>query len=204
MDASRHTVVYLGTPGVGLRGIYTSIVGGLGGQPRFHNAALIPQAQDLLAAEHAERGKRSCCSSTKRICSSAEALDGIRCLANDGMDQTAPFCLLLLGQPTLRRQLRMGTLRRTRSAHRAALHDRTGSIRPRPAATSPITSGSPAARTRCSPTTQSPSSTPSAAACPRLINNLAVQSLIAAFADQQERIVDESSARAAVAEVADE
>ena len=26
-----------------------------------------------------------------------------------GMDQTAPFCLLLLGQPTLRRRLRQGT-----------------------------------------------------------------------------------------------
>jgi len=58
LDASRHTVVYLGTPGVGLRGIYTTIVSGLGGHPRFHNATLIPQAQDLLAAEASERGKR--------------------------------------------------------------------------------------------------------------------------------------------------
>src|SRR6266536_5289908 len=58
LDASRHTVLYLGTPGVGLRGIYTTIVCGLGGQPRFHNASLIPQAQDLLATETAERGKQ--------------------------------------------------------------------------------------------------------------------------------------------------
>ena len=39
----------------------------------------------------------------------AESLEGIRCLSNMGMDQTAPFCLLLLGQPTLRRKLRSGT-----------------------------------------------------------------------------------------------
>ena len=39
----------------------------------------------------------------------AERLEGIRCLSNMGMDQTAPFCLLLLGQPTLRRKLRNGT-----------------------------------------------------------------------------------------------
>src|SRR5437868_15370639 len=58
LDASRHTVLYLGTPGVGLRGIYTTIVCGLGATPRFHNASLIPQAQDLLGAEAAERGKR--------------------------------------------------------------------------------------------------------------------------------------------------
>ena len=30
----------------------------------------------------------------------AESLEGMRCLSNMGMDQTAPFCLLLLGQPT--------------------------------------------------------------------------------------------------------
>src|SRR5512135_2006316 len=55
LDASRHTVLYLGTPGVGLRGIYGMIVTRLGGSPKFHHAALIPQAQELLAAEHAER-----------------------------------------------------------------------------------------------------------------------------------------------------
>jgi type II secretory pathway predicted ATPase ExeA len=33
LDASRHTVLYLGTPGVGLRGIYTTIITGLGGTP---------------------------------------------------------------------------------------------------------------------------------------------------------------------------
>ena len=38
----------------------------------------------------------------------AESLEGMRCLSNMGMDQTAPFCLLLLGQPTLRRRLRPG------------------------------------------------------------------------------------------------
>jgi type II secretory pathway predicted ATPase ExeA len=57
LDASRHTVLYLGTPGVGLRGIYGLIITSLGGTPRFHHAALIPQAQEMLAAETAERGK---------------------------------------------------------------------------------------------------------------------------------------------------
>ncbi len=58
LDASRHTILYLGTPGVGLRGIYGLIVTALGGTPRFHHAALIPQAQELLVAEASERGKQ--------------------------------------------------------------------------------------------------------------------------------------------------
>jgi type II secretory pathway predicted ATPase ExeA len=202
LDASRHTVVYLGTPGVGLRGVYTSIVRGLGGEPRFHNAALIPQAQDLLAAEHAERGKRVVLLFDEAHLLSAEALDGIRCLTNDGMDQTASFCLLLLGQPTLRRQLRMGNF--------AALDQRIG-LRYTIHGLDQAETGSYVthhlklagrADTMFSDDAIALIHTVSRG-LPRLINNLAVQSLIAAFAANK-AIVDESSARAAVAEVADE
>ena len=57
LDTTRHTVIYLGNPAVGTRGLYTAIVTALGGMPRFHKAALIPQAADALAAEEAERGQ---------------------------------------------------------------------------------------------------------------------------------------------------
>ena len=43
LDASRHTTIYLGAPGVGLRGMYAAITTALGGTPRFHAASLIPQ-----------------------------------------------------------------------------------------------------------------------------------------------------------------
>ena len=43
-------------PGVGLRGMYAAITPALGGVPHFHASSLIPQAQDLLAAESAEKG----------------------------------------------------------------------------------------------------------------------------------------------------
>ena len=109
LDASRHTILYLGTPGVGLRGIYGLIITTLGGTPRFHHAALIPQAQELLAAEASERGKQVVLIIDEAHLLDPESLEGIRCLSNMGMDQTAPFCLLLLGQPTLRRRLRQGT-----------------------------------------------------------------------------------------------
>ena len=58
LDASRHTIIYIGNPAVGARGIYAAIIAALGGTPRFHKAALIPQAQDALAAERDERGKK--------------------------------------------------------------------------------------------------------------------------------------------------
>ena len=84
------------------------IVTALGGTPRFHHAALIPQAQELLAAESSERGKQVVLIIDEAHLLDAESLEGVRCLSNMGMDQTAPFCLLLLGQPTLRHRLRRG------------------------------------------------------------------------------------------------
>jgi type II secretory pathway predicted ATPase ExeA len=57
LDPSRHTTIYLGNPAVGGRGLYAGIVTALGGVPRFHKAALIPQTADLLAAEEHERGR---------------------------------------------------------------------------------------------------------------------------------------------------
>lgn len=65
-----------------------------------------PQAQELLAAEASERGKQVVLIIDEAHLLDAESLEGVRCLSNLGMDQTAPFCLLLLGQPTLRRRLR--------------------------------------------------------------------------------------------------
>ncbi len=182
LDASRHTVLYLGTPGVGLRGIYATIVTGLGGRPRFHCAALIPQAQELLAAETAERGKQVLLVCDEAHLLDADCLEGIRCLSNASMDRTAPFCLLLLGQPTLRRRLRLGAFGCCSASRRCAAGcgwarsprwtSASGcatrspvSIRPRRQATSLTISRSPGARTRCSATTRSRSSTRSAAAC---------------------------------------
>ena len=88
LDASRHTILYLGTPGVGLRGIYGAIVTALGGTPRFHHAALIPQAQELLAAEASERGKQVVLIIDEAHLLDAEALEGVRCLSQprDGSD----------------------------------------------------------------------------------------------------------------------
>ncbi len=132
----------------------------------------------------------------------SDALEGIRCLSNAGMDQTAPFCLLLLGQPTLRRNLRLGAF--------AALDQRVG-LRYTITGLDQTETGSYIAHHLALAGRTDTLFSDDAIALihqtsrglPRLINNLAVQSLIAAFATSK-AIVDESSARAAVTEVSDE
>lgn len=202
LDASRHSVIYLGTPAVGARGLYGGIVAGLGGVPRFHRAALIPQAQDALAAEAAERGKTVVVVVDEAHLLDADTLEGLRCLSNAGMDAQAPFALVLLGQPTLRRRLRLGAfaaldqriglryalsgLEATETgpyiAHHLGLAGRSDTLFSDDAVTliHQVSRG-----------------------LPRAVNNLAIQSLVAAFAAGK-AMVDESAARAAVAEVSSE
>jgi type II secretory pathway predicted ATPase ExeA len=202
LDASRHTVLYLGTPGVGLRGIYGLIITELGATPRFHHAALIPQAQEMLAAESAERGKHVVLIIDEAHLLDAESLEGIRCLSNMGMDQTAPFCLLLLGQPTLRRKLRQGTF--TALDQRIAVRYAIGGLSAQETQSYVQHHLALAGR---SDTLFSDDAVAlihdTSRGLPRLINNLAVASLIAAFAAKK-GIVDESAARAAVAEISAE
>jgi type II secretory pathway predicted ATPase ExeA len=202
LDASRHTVLYLGTPGVGLRGIYATIVAALGGSPRFHRAALIPQAQELLAAEASERGKQVVLVVDEAHLLDADCLEGLRCLSNADMDQTAPFCLLLLGQPTLRRRLRLGAF--------AALDQRVG-LRYAIGGLEPTeTAGYIAHHLGLAGRSDTLFSDDAVGlihqvsrGLPRQVNNLATQSLIACFAAGK-AIVDESAARAAVTEVSAE
>ena len=52
LDPTRHTIIYLPNPTVGVRGIHHAIVAALGGLPRTHIATLIPQTADALAVEH--------------------------------------------------------------------------------------------------------------------------------------------------------
>jgi type II secretory pathway predicted ATPase ExeA len=202
LDASRHTVLYLGTPGVGLRGIYGLIITELGGTPRFHHAALIPQAQALLAAESAERGKHVVLIIDEAHLLDAESLEGIRCLSNMGMDQVAPFCLLLLGQPTLRHRLRRGAF--TALDQRVAVRYAINGLDAKETTSYVQHHLALAGR---SDTLFSDDAIglihEASRGLPRLINNLAVGSLIAAFA-QKKGIVDESAVRVAVTEAANE
>jgi len=57
LDPTRHTVIYIGNPATGVRGIHHHIVTALGGRPAHGTATLTAQAYDVLAGEAAERGR---------------------------------------------------------------------------------------------------------------------------------------------------
>ncbi len=129
----------------------------------------------------------------------AEQLEGLRLLTNSEMDSRSPFACLLVGQPTLRRRIRLGAF--------AALDQRVALRYSMTGMDKDETAGYVVHHLRLAGRSDTLFSDDALAlihqvsrGLPRAVNNLAVQSLVAAFAENK-AIVDESSARAAVTEV---
>jgi type II secretory pathway predicted ATPase ExeA len=199
LDPVRHTVIYLANPLIGQNGLYAQIARHLGQQPRYHKAALVAQATELLAAEEAEKAKTSVVIIDEAHLLSGEQLEEIRMLTNHDMDAHSPFACLLLGQPTLRRRLKVGTL--AALDQRVALRFNLDGMDLAETASyvkhhlqlagrsDPLFSDDALALVH-----------QTSRGIPRAVNNLAVQALIAAFADGK-GMVDERAARTAIAEV---
>jgi type II secretory pathway predicted ATPase ExeA len=202
LDSSRHSVIYLGNPAVGARGLYTTIVSHLGQVPRFHRCSLVPQAQDALAAEAAERGRHVVVVVDEAHLLGPDQLEELRLLTNAEMDSVSPFALVLVGQPTLRQRLRLGTF--------AALDQRVALRYALPPLSQPDTAEYISHHLKLAGRSDTLFSDDAVArvhkasrGLPRAVNNLAVQALIAAYAAGAS-IVDDKAARAAVTEVTSE
>ena len=199
LDASRHAVIYLANPDVGAQGLYQAMVLALGGEPRFHKAALIPQCQDLIARERTERGKQVVVIVDEAHLLDAAQLEALRLLTNAEMDSQSPFAGILIGQPQLRRRLRLGSF--------AALDQRVGLRYEICGMDAKETAEYLRHHLALAGRDDALFSDDAIAllhqagrGVPRALNNLATQALVAAFAERKS-VVDESSARAAVTEV---
>jgi type II secretory pathway predicted ATPase ExeA len=199
LDPTRHTVIYLGNPATGVRGIHHHIVTSLGGRPAHGTAALTAQAYDVLAGEAAERGRTPVLIIDEAHLLTHEQLESIRMLTNHDMDSKIPFATVLIGQPTLRRMIKLGVLAALDQRiavryqmtgmtpdetgsyirHHLQLAGRDGDLYSEDA----ITQIHEASRGK-----------------PRTVNNICVAALIAAYATGK-KIVDQTAARAAVSEV---
>jgi type II secretory pathway predicted ATPase ExeA len=196
---TRHTIIYIGNPATGVRGIHHHIVTALGGRPAHGTAALTAQAYDVLAGEAAERGRTPVLIIDEAHLLDHDQLESIRMLTNHDMDSRTPFATIMTGQPTLRRMIKLGVLaaldqriavRYTMTGmtpgetgsyirHHLQLAGRDGDLYSDDA----ITQIHEASRGK-----------------PRTVNNLAIAALVATYATGK-KIVDQPAARAAITEV---
>ncbi len=199
LDNSRHTVIYMGNPAIGARGLYTTIVYNLGQVPRVPRGRREPQAPAARAAGVNERGRKVVIVVDEGHLLAADQLEELRLLTNADMDATSPFTLVLVGQPTLRARLRLGAF--------AALDQRVALRYALPPLAQADTGEYIAHHLKLAGRTDTLFSDDAitrihkaSRGLPRAVNNLAVQALIAAYAAGAS-IVDDKAARAAVTEV---
>jgi type II secretory pathway predicted ATPase ExeA len=199
LDPTRHTVIYLANPATGVRGIHHHIVTSLGGRPAHGTATLTAQAYDVLAGEAAERGRTPVLIIDEAHLLDHAQLESVRMLTNHDMDSKTPFATILLGQPTLRRMIKLGVL--------AALDQRIA-VRYHMTGMTPDETGSYirhhlqlAGRDGELFSDDAVSQVHEAArGKPRTVNNLAIAALIATYVTGK-KIVDQTAARAAISEV---
>ena len=107
LDASRHVVIYLPNPSVGVRGIH-HVVAALGGAPASTRhpgpAGRRSGRRERRTRTRSRRGHRRSTPDRHRPARGHQDVDeprhGLRC----------PFAALLIGQPTLRQRMRLGVL----------------------------------------------------------------------------------------------
>jgi type II secretory pathway predicted ATPase ExeA len=199
LDPAGHTVIYIGNPTTGLRGILESVVAALGARPARGSAALASQAWGALAGEAAERGRVPVLIIDDAHKLGHDELEALRFLGNHDMDSTTPFATILVGQPTLRHNIKLGVL--------AALEQRI-SVRYQMKGMTPEETASyirhhleAAGRTADLFSQDAVTQIHQAArGKPRAVNNLCIAALIAT-AGAGNSLVDHSAARAAIAEV---
>ena len=168
LDPSRHTLIYLPNPQIGVRGIHGAVATALGQAPRFHHATLIPQVEAALAAEADERNRHVILAIDESHLLTSDQLEAVRMLTNQGprfrvaADHPAHRPAHPAAPPPRRRHGRPGPARLPPLPHPRARAHRGRSQRVHPRATS----STPAGPTPCSPTTPSAPSTPTPAACP--------------------------------------
>lgn len=110
LEASRHQIIYIADPTVGMRGIQPQIVTALGGTPAFYSGVLAHQTASLLAGELDERARLPVIVIDEAHLLGNTELESLRMLTNTDMDTGSHFALLLAGQPTLRRRLKLAVL----------------------------------------------------------------------------------------------
>jgi type II secretory pathway predicted ATPase ExeA len=201
LDPSRHTMIYLPNPMIGTRGICEEILGVFGQRPSHLASRLFTQVSKALLAEREERGRTPVLVLDEAHLLAYEQLEMIRMLGNTAMDQDSPLACLLVGQPTLRRTIKLDVL--------AALEQRTSLRYAMPGMTQAETASYISHHVKLAGRPDQLFTEDAmnlihttGRGYPRAVNNLALQSLVAAFAAGK-NLIDETAARSAVTEVVD-
>jgi type II secretory pathway predicted ATPase ExeA len=201
LDPARHLTVYVADPTIGANGIRAVIATALGEAPCHSAAKLAVQAHRLMASELDERGRLPVLVIDEAHLMGNQDLEAIRMLTNTDMDTTSSFAVILIGQPTLRRRLKLAVL--------SALDQRVATRYTIPSMTVPETKTYLARHLAAAGTSQQLFADDAVEAIahagrglPRGVNNIATAALVAAYTHGK-TLIDMTSAQSAIADTTD-
>jgi type II secretory pathway predicted ATPase ExeA len=198
LEPSRHLPVYVPDPTITLRGVHSQITTALGGSPQFYTGMLATQTARLLAGELDERGRLPVVVIDEAHLLSNTELESLRMLTNCDMDSESTFALILVGQPTLRRRLKLAVL--AALDQRIGIRYQMGGMDPAETATYVKTHLAWAGRKELLFADDALAEIWQASrGYPRAVNNLATSAMVAAYAAGK-AIIDKQCATAAVME----
>lgn len=202
LDGSRNPVFYISQSGLTPRNLYRAIGLDLGLEPGFYTADTRRKVTEALWDAHAGHDRRPLIVIDEAHLLSPAMLEEIRFLTNFSMDSASPMALCLVGQPELRSRLRLRAFEAI--SQRVTLRFHLGGL-PEPetkayihhhlkvaGVTHPLFSDE-AVRLIHQFTK----------GIPRRINNVATGCLLAGYAEQK-TLIDEATARKALAEFHDD
>jgi len=196
LEPARHLPIYIPDPTWGITGIHRAITEALGARPPHSAATAARLAATLLQTEYDERGRLPVVIIDEAHLLNNPDLEALRLLTNTDMDTTTTFALLLIGQPTLRRRLRLAVLQAL-DQRVTTRHTLTGMD---PTETRTYINAHLTWAGRDQPLFTDDAInliTHAARGLPRAVNNLALSAMIAAYADQK-ALIDTTSAQAAI------
>ena len=201
LDPTMFLPIYIPDPTIAINGIRAVIVEALGGIPVHSSAKLATQTHQLLAGELDERGRLPILILDEAHLMANQDLEAIRMLTNTDMDTTSSFAVILIGQPTLRRRLKLAVL--------SALDQRITTRYTIPAMTIPETKTYLAAHLKAAGRSDQIFSddaittlTQAGRGLPRGVNNLATAAMVAAYT-KNKTIIDQADIQAAVADTSE-
>ena len=198
LEPARHLVIYIPNPTITSRGVNMTIASSLGAKPQWGTGPLTHQTARLLACELDEKGRLPIVIVDEAHMLTDRELETLRMLTNTAMDSASTFTLILVGQPTLRRRLKMAVL--------AALDQRIAVRYHMTGMDLKETNTYIGAHLAWAGRSDRLFSDDAVAALhrasrghPRAVNNLAIASMVAAYA-QNKAIIDQTAAEAAIIE----
>lgn len=110
LERPLYNLVYIADPSIGSRGLYRECLSQMGIEPAYFRWDLLARLKTHLLKSYIDQRKITLLLIDEAQLLPIRMLEELRLLTNFQMDSQSPLCLILLGQPDLRKRMKLQSL----------------------------------------------------------------------------------------------